>query len=856
MNADLALKLAFDGITLLARVPEGDGWYVLDTVALDAADLAGALANLRTRAEVTAGPDFTTLLVLPNDQLLYSRIDTNGQDPRAAAAQSLDGATPYPVSDLSFDTAPADPTGQSLDVVAVALETLMEAETFALEHGFRPVGFGAIPAPGRFAGAPHLGQCGNAEAYLNGATLTPETTPIQVVPWSPAPTPVPVPAPSPKPNIAPTPSKPTPAKAAPASPSAAPVSPATSPAPLAPTPEADRSAAPTVGFASRRPAATQVSPGPDGETQAAAKRLGALRPRFGVEPVGNAPAVSVDSTTPGTPPAPLPAAPASAPPAPAATTSTTARAAAAWTAGLAATGAVGARAKGALARLRPSPKEVTAQVAPEAEAMALSLPGLQRERDRSAARLGLWLTLVLLGLLIVIGLWSLTVAPPAAVSWLFGGSEREEEAIAALPPAPAPATTTTPEAMTLPADLLPDTTTALDLAPAGETETATALAALSPQGALADADTVNAADAPAPIDDGFDAFIGPPPVTLILPTPAEVLAQFAESGAWVAPPIAPFPAEADQLSDLYVTTLDAPLHLPDPIDLPRGASLLQDAPLAPVFLPPPPGSQFALDARGLVIPTPEGAPTPDGALVFSGRPPVDLVTRPRPEDRVVAEADPDISPQEAWRLEMQRIPPTPRPEDFAERVERAQNGGFTRVELARLRPQPRPQSLQDAAAEAAASAAAASLATGGVLDAPEGTPAPEASDLAVASTAPPTARPSNFAELVAAARERAASSPAPQAAATAAVAAPSIPSSASVTRAATQRNVLALNRMTLIGVFGQASDRGALVRMRSGRTRRVEVGDRLDGGQVIAIGEGQLVYRKRNRDITLEMPRI
>jgi hypothetical protein len=34
----------------------------------------------------------------------------------------------------------------------------------------------------------------------------------------------------------------------------------------------------------------------------------------------------------------------------------------------------------------------------------------------------------------------------------------------------------------------------------------------------------------------------------------------------------------------------------------------------------------------------------------------------------------------------------------------------------------------------------------------------------------------------------------------------------------------------------------------------VEVGDRLDGGQVAAIGESSLQYVKRGRTITLEVP--
>jgi hypothetical protein len=72
--------------------------------------------------------------------------------------------------------------------------------------------------------------------------------------------------------------------------------------------------------------------------------------------------------------------------------------------------------------------------------------------------------------------------------------------------------------------------------------------------------------------------------------------------------------------------------------------------------------------------------------------------------------------------------------------------------------------------------------------------------------------------------------------------APSIPSSASVARQATETNAIDLSEINLIGVFGTAGDRRALVRLSSGRVVRVGVGDRLDGGQVTAIGEGELRY--------------
>ena len=86
-------------------------------------------------------------------------------------------------------------------------------------------------------------------------------------------------------------------------------------------------------------------------------------------------------------------------------------------------------------------------------------------------------------------------------------------------------------------------------------------------------------------------------------------------------------------------------------------------------------------------------------------------------------------------------------------------------------------------------------------------------------------------------------------------AAPQIPSSASVAQQATVRGAINLRQVNLIGVYGQPSNRRALVRLSNGRYQKVQVGDRLDGGQVRAIGENELSYVKGNRSIVLTMPR-
>jgi hypothetical protein len=138
-----------------------------------------------------------------------------------------------------------------------------------------------------------------------------------------------------------------------------------------------------------------------------------------------------------------------------------------------------------------------------------------------------------------------------------------------------------------------------------------------------------------------------------------------------------------------------------------------------------------------------------------------------------------------------------------------------------------------------------------------------ATQQAVAASQRPELRPLNFASLVASARARQETQQAAAvAAATAApvqAAAPVAPQNyapvpGGVARAATQEGVLPLREINLIGVYGRANARRALVRLSNGRYVRVEVGSALDGGQVTAIGEGALNYVKRGRTFALALP--
>ena len=68
-------------------------------------------------------------------------------------------------------------------------------------------------------------------------------------------------------------------------------------------------------------------------------------------------------------------------------------------------------------------------------------------------------------------------------------------------------------------------------------------------------------------------------------------------------------------------------------------------------------------------------------------------------------------------------------------------------------------------------------------------------------------------------------------------------------------NAINLRQINLIGVYGTPSNRRALVRLPSGRYKKVKVGDNVDGGRVLAIGDSELRYKRGGRNMTLKIPR-
>jgi len=340
----------------------------------------------------------------------------------------------------------------------------------------------------------------------------------------------------------------------------------------------------------------------------------------------------------------------------------------------------------------------------------------------------------------------------------------------------------------------------------------------------------------------------------------------------VPDPARPAPVTVPPQASLVPASFDPLVTLQDPLALLPPAARNDTSGLLTIQRVPPPDAIYRLDPQGLVIATPEGAVSPDGHLVTLGRPPLVAPARP-----LTAAPAPAIASDPAAVQRLARLRPPPRPpvpdtseaslgEPEAEDAApdgvaspqaspvAADTGAARTPDAATVRPLPRPAALSRATTTA--------------------TPAtPTAFATATAQAIPvslrPLARPAGIDAIAAAAAVRIAplpqsDAPAPRAAPDfdyddgepeAVAAAPRIPSSASVARQATVEGALNLRELNLIGVYGTASDRRALVRLPNGRFVKVEIGDRVDGGQVADIGDRDLRYIKGGRSFVLSMPR-
>ena len=873
MKPNFALSLSFDGIRLLHRA--AGGWHLLGEVSVSDPDLSTALAALRKAGKAVKSGKLRTKLIIPDEQIRYLKIDTAGMDDAArrdAARNALDGATPYPVDALAFDISP---DGNSTHVAAVARETLLEAEAFAVDHGFNPVSFVAAAEGAEFLGEPFFGPTAHARTLLPpGTEVEPDGVRVVIV-EKPAGTAPPAQQPASQSAKAATDQNRQPAQDDALSDVAEmehtkpePVAPEKPPAPAAASDPAEKSvsagtvsidATPLSDIVALAPAPSvdeagktepEVAPPLATKAASATPSLLGFATRRRQDPSSNVTPARLGGASRFTPmqraapavAAPAPSAPKEAPPLiltapPRSATDSLRRPSdpgvATSHASPRAAEPDSARAGGFLSRRKQhkAPQVPTRKPA----AVTLLQPGNDSQSDLETERmtvfgaredgavrgkpryLGLILMAVLLVFLAGVAAWA-AVFLDDGLAGLFPARER-----------------------TL-ASTLPDDTLASLAEEVGATTDPEAVADGVAVAALSDSpgDDVLSAEDAAVLDALRDPL--PDPVAPEELDASALEARYAVTGVWPKAPDIAAPAGPVDLDNLYVTGIDPVSPALDAVALPSAASFRTDGQLALVTSPAAAGTSFARGADGRVIPTAAGALSPGGFTVFLGRPPAEP---PAILARLETGADLVANPGA-----VAQVRPRTRPTDLVEQNERATLGGLTRSELAGLRPRLRPQAPQEADA----------LLRAGVENA-------LVSALATTASRRPEPRPNNFARIVARATPEEpapvtapatapVTAPAPQRTASVAprTVSPSLPSRASVTREATVRHALNLRRVNLIGVYGTPSNRRALVRLANGRYKKVEVGDRFDGGRVSAIGDGELRYQKGGRNLVLKMP--
>jgi hypothetical protein len=854
MTPNFALNLSEDGIVLLHRHPSGAGWVEVADAPLDSEDLGVALAGLRDKAEELGGPDFTSKLILPPSQLLYATIATSGNI-KADVEHALEERTPYTAEQLTYDISGEPPEVQ---VVAVARETLQEAEAFLGPYRFNPVGFTALPDPFHFIGTPNLGplpSVGGQGAIDDGPfkILTPseiaelDAPEIELessvedaevehtegdsevglegddVPFDEASI-----EHDAEEDIVPEP-----------------VLPVTPPA----------------AFSSRRKPTLGPAKGASGDlVTSRAPRIGiptderkntaASKTPAKVEPRIKTGEATKAKTVPAIVP---PAAPK------AMELDPQAQDAAPVEPSRLGKGMAAFRATAQKVKDRPVKEKAAASIAAEPATNAKPDPIADLAARQATGKprfLGLILTGALILVLLIFAALSSYLLPDNTVTRFFGGGTPDREVVQGVP----------------------------------AENTATSIEDNERLASLPQQDVGGRFIVPSQ-EEMAEAEVPEPEITPLLQmTQTEAETAYAVSGVWqLAPDLRPEITRQD-LDDLYESSLDPNLAFEDAPALASFDAVSRSLEFQAPSAPPTAAILRSLDARGLVIPSVAGAENPDGILVYSGKPPLLPLRRPEGLAPDTAEtAVEEVTPDEEAPAADNRLAgfkPAPRPSDLQERFERATQGGRSSAELASIRPIARPEAAQakareeaiaralaeaDAEAKEAEALAAAEAARVEVetarAEAQAALDKPTAQ--AVARSARPGSRPRNFSRVVARARQIPKEDRTPAAAAsTAAVArasgpavarnsraAPTGTTRATVARAATDSNAIALGKVALVGVFGKSSNRRALVRMPNGRFKKVGVGDKVDGGRVAAIGEGQLKYTKGGRTLTLEMPK-
>lgn len=902
MKPNFALDLSHDGISLLHRGK--GGWTLVGEVALDDPEMGAHLDALRRTAAQLESGGFTTKLVIPNSQILYTTVEAPGPDDIAREVQiraGLDGLTPYAVGDLVFDWRAE---GDKARVAVLARETMDEAETFAAEYKFNPVSFVARPESGQFSGEPFFGLSRAAPRLIAaGDKITPDASPVPRRPRAmelPAEKRVEAaeapadPAPAAKPAAQPPedwnagdplaaldqPETETEAPAAPprrrkprSKPEAGVVPPALAPFP--PTPEETEPVPVTRPAPAPRETRAAVPPAPPGPEPVAeaAPVDGPDTDAAPAEP--EVPPVAFSSRRISDPLAATDSAAAT--PAPAATAQPRPTPRVDIPSALADGPAPEASRR---VELPPRPttfgpsSPIERMRAGMADALAKPLP----KSDGSPApepRPGLGARLAAL----LPKRAPATTAPEAPA-----GAEQPAKAAkpakAGKPAKPArrnrkseeeEARAREAEAMTVfgarraqasrgrPRYLGLILTLALLLLMAA--------AALLSGFFFSDQDTAlfnpgPAVETTAEVADDTLPSDGLPDVPAptraeAAPATGEVLsteaaqARYAATGVWQRAPEALATPEATRLSGMELATLAPLSHAGGLGALPGASSAIGEATPAEGLAPPPPGTTFDLDANGLVRATPDGAVSPTGILVYAGKPPAVPPPRPAlPESEASTEpiSAPAETPTETVETAAADLPAAETAETAETETARAETIAATPA----IRPAARPADLVAVLPAAVTDTAAIDEAVDDVI----AEAFAEASEYAVPTSRLPNHRPSNFAKIVDAAQASASDGSVLVADAepdSTPVAAPAIPTAANVASEATVANALNLREINLIGIYGTPNSRRALVRLSNGRYVKVKVGDKLDGGQVTSISGSRLTYQRGSRTYALDV---
>ena len=788
MKPAFALSLSFEGISLLHRA--AGGWRLVGEVDINNDNFTQDLSDLRDKALALSPDGFSSKLILPNDQIRYLTVNTGsfeGETRTSIIESAVNEATPYALDELIYDTSP---DGHLTHIAIVAHETLREAEDFAASNGFAPVSFVAVPGDNDFLGEPYFGLAQAASGLTGADAVEPDGIAVVVI----GPAELPVVAPDPPPPVG----EPSPEVMEP--PAADLLTAHEDPAP----PPSEPEPRPSVGFASRRAKAPAAEPAPAPEPV----------PEASAEP---APEVVTFASKRSTPlpvavPAPPPVAP---PPEP---------------------------------MLHEPAAIAVAEANPATGFAAPRLPGqdAETEKDRMTifgARdsgvggkpkyLGLMLTVALVLVLAAVATW----AGLFSGIGLFDDRSKPRELTPAPVPAPLdpvqPLSPGTAPALPDPAIATPPPTANLaDDAPDEED-----IASLPQDTDLTDTDSAV-----------LDALqVEPERVETITPeeraeiTPDELAndqgpfegtspeTRYAATGIWDLAPEEPFSPSIIDLDNLYVASIDRTDLSQDAVAMPSPISYQTDLNVDVQASPAAAGTAFVLNDQGLVTPTPEGTLTPDGILVFLGRP-----SRVPPAVPVRFEAAPETDEAQE---RLAGLRPRLRPGNLIEQAERGQLGGRSLEELAGIRPKLRPFTEKQEAEEDQTPTALAIVRGPRPKLRPQDLAARTTRRTASLGSAAGLGRESDDVGTIAPRTVR-----------------PAAPSPASVARQSTLDNAINLRRVNLIGVYGTPANRRALVRLPSGRYKKVKVGDRVDGGRVVAIGDSELRYQKGGRNMTLKIP--